>query len=81
MFTKFKSALRSMLTDGHDENAISSKRVVTFSAFLLCCFGFLVDLFSDFTVSIELFNSMMWIVVAGLGFTASEKFSKNNPDE
>lgn len=69
--------LKSMLTDGHDESAISSKRVVTFLAFLLCALGFLVDLFSDFVITQTLYDSMMWIVIAGLGFTASEKFAKN----
>lgn len=78
MLNKILAHLKSMLTDGHDESAISSKRVVTFLAFLLCAMGFLVDLFSNFTVTQTLYDSMMWIVIAGLGFTASEKFAKNN---
>lgn len=77
MLNKILAHLKSMLTDGHDESAISSKRVVTFLAFLLCAMGFLVDLFSNFTVTQTLYDSMMWIVIAGLGFTASEKFAKN----
>lgn len=70
-----------MLSDGHDETAISSKRVITFLAFLLCSFGFLVDLFSNFTITQTLYDSMMWIVIAGLGFTASEKFAKSKDGE
>lgn len=81
MLDKFFQHLKSMLSDGHDETAISSKRVITFLAFLLCAFGFLVDLFSDLTITQTLYDSMMWIVIGGLGFTASEKFAKNKDEE
>jgi len=66
--------LTSMLQDGSN-GSISSKRVVTFLAFLLCAIAFCVDLFSQFTVTPALFDSMMYITIAGLGFTASEKFA------
>lgn len=81
MLDKILAHLKSMLADGHDETAISSKRVVTFLAFILCAFGFLVDLFSNFTITQTLYDSMMWIVIAGLGFTASEKFAKSKDKE
>lgn len=67
--------LNSLLRDEHN-GSVSSKRLVTLLAFLLCGFAFLVDLFTEYTVSSQLFDSMMYIVVAGLGFTASEKFAK-----
>ena len=57
-----------------EENKTSSKRVVTFAAFLLIATGFLVELFTDFKVSEETFSALEYIVIAGLGFTASEKF-------
>ena len=63
-----------MLSDGTN-NSISSKRVITFLAFLLCSAAFLVDLLTEHKAKPELFNSMMYIVIAGLGFTASEKFA------
>lgn len=66
--------LSSMLRDG-DDSEISSKRVVTFLAFIACTIAFMVDLFTTFEVSSSLFDSMMYIVIAGLGFTASERFS------
>jgi hypothetical protein len=69
-----KEWLNSLLRDEHN-GSVSSKRLVTIMAFLFCGFAFLVDLFSDRTVSPALFDSMMYIVVAGLGFTASEKFA------
>jgi len=68
--------LRSMLKDGQD-GSWSSKRIVTFLAFILCSIAFMANIFLGKTVSPELFDSMMYIVVAGLGFTASEKFSSN----
>ena len=63
-----------MMADGHD-GSVSSKRVVTFLAFILCGTAFMVDQFTEHKANSELFNSMMYIVIAGLGFTASEKFS------
>jgi len=66
--------LTSMLQDGTN-GTISSKRVVTFLAFLLCAGGFVADILG-FKITPAIFDSMMYIVIAGLGFTASEKFTK-----
>lgn len=66
--------LQSMLSDG-ENTSVSSKRVVTLLAFILCAIGFLTDLYTDKSVSPQVYDSMMYIVVAGLGFTASEKFA------
>ena len=66
--------LQSLLSDGVN-NTVSSKRVVTLFAFLLCSGAFIADQFMGFTANTHLFDSMMYIVVAGLGFTASEKFA------
>lgn len=65
--------LTSMLQDGTNES-VSSKRVVTFLAFLLCAGGFVADILG-YKITPAIFDSMMYIVVAGLGFTASEKFA------
>jgi len=62
-----------MLSDS--DNAISSKRVVTLLSFVMCAGGFVASIVG-YTVDPHLFDSMMYIVVAGLGFTASEKFTK-----
>ena len=69
------SWLGSMLQDG-DDGSVSSKRVITFIAFLMCSIAFMVDLFTNYKAEPHLFDSMMYIVIAGLGFTASEKFAK-----
>lgn len=66
--------LNSMLGDGVN-GSVSSKRVITLLAFILCGFGFVADIYG-YKVTPALFESMMYIVVAGLGFTASEKFAK-----
>ena len=63
--------LKNMLSDN---TAVSSKRVVTFLAFLLCAGAFISNVFG-YQVDAKLFDSMMYIVIAGLGFTASEKFA------
>jgi hypothetical protein len=65
-----------MLSDGID-GTISSKRTVTILAFLMCSGGFIASI-CGYNVDSKLFDSMMYIVIAGLGFTASEKFTKKD---
>jgi hypothetical protein len=74
-FKKVIGYLKSMLSDSHDDTAISSKRVIAFLAFICCLIGFFVDLFSNYQITQTLYDSMMWIVIAGLGFTGLEKFA------
>jgi len=69
-----KTNLKSMVSDGVD-GSVSSKRVVTFISLTLVCIAFVLNLFWNFTVEEYMFNAMMMIVLAGLGATASEKFS------
>lgn len=69
------SFLIKMLS-GEGESNPSSKRVITLLAFLLVAIGFLAELFFEKKVSPQTFDAMMYIVLGGLGFTASEKFSK-----
>jgi hypothetical protein len=68
------SWVKSMLSDGTNDS-ISSKRVVTFLAFLLCGAAFICELVIGLDVKQHTFDSMMYIVLAGLGVTASEKFA------
>lgn len=70
----------SIFTDGLDDG-ISSKRAVTIIAFMLCSIGFIADLFWDYEVNANVYEGMMYIVIAGLGFTASEKFARKNEDK
>ena len=68
--------ITSMLSDGSN-NTVSSKRTVTILAFLMCSGGFVASI-CGYTVDSKLFESMMYIVIAGLGFTASEKFTNKD---
>ena len=64
-----------MLLDSDDIH-ISSKRVITLLAFLLCSVAFVADQFTFHKADENLFDSMIYLVIAGLGFTASEKFAR-----
>ncbi len=68
-----------MLTGEGDSNP-SSKRVITFLAFLLLATGFIAEMFFEKRVNPQTFDSIMYIVIGGLGFTASEKFIKKTGD-
>ena len=69
--------LKGLLSDGTDDN-LSSKRVVTVSAFLLCAIAFIANLFWNYNVDEYLFEGMIYLTMAGLGFTASERFAYKN---
>jgi hypothetical protein len=56
----------------------SSKRMITIVAFLLMATGFIANLFFNLTIDEFIYDSMKWIVIGGLGFTASEQFAKGN---
>lgn len=64
--------LKIMLSD---DNTVSSKRVITFLTFLLCAAAFISETWFGTHINTITFNSLMYIVIAGLGFTASEKFA------
>lgn len=68
------ASLKSMLADGVN-GSVSSKRVVTCLAFLLCAVGFCANLFYGYKIDEFIYNSMMYIVIGGLGFTGLEKFA------
>lgn len=63
-----------MFADSID-GSVSSKRVVTFIAFVLCSIAFISNLFWGLKVEDYIYNSMVYIVIAGLGFTGMEKFA------
>jgi len=68
--------ITSMLSDSAN-GTVSSKRTVTILAFLMCSGGFVASI-CGYNVDSKLFESMMYIVIAGLGFTASEKFTNKD---
>ena len=56
------------------ENNPSSKRVITLLAFLLVATGFIAELFFEKKLNPQTYDTMMYIVIGGLGFTTTEKF-------
>jgi hypothetical protein len=68
---------KSIVCDSHDDNALSSKRVVTLLAFVFCSIAFFANLFFDKTIDSFIYETMAWIVLGGFGSTAIEKFTKS----
>jgi hypothetical protein len=64
------------MLSGEGEQNPSSKRVITFLAFALLATGFIAEMFFEKKVNPTTYEYMMYIVIGGLGFTASEKFTK-----
>jgi hypothetical protein len=62
------------------DGKISSKRLITLFSFVLIAIGFISNLYFDLSVDKSIFESVQWIVLGGLGATASEKFSKKNKE-
>jgi hypothetical protein len=67
------SFFKSMLGDGEGE--FSSKRTITFFAFVLCSIAFMANLGWGLKIDQFLYDTMVYIVIGGLGFTASERFA------
>ena len=63
------------MLSGEGENNPSSKRVITFLAFILLAIGFIAEVFYEKKLNPQTFDAIMYIVLGGLGFTASEKFT------
>lgn len=70
------NSLSSMLCDSHDSKVLSSKRVITLLAFVFCSIAFFANLFFEKDMSPFIYETMAWIVLAGFGSTAVEKFTR-----
>ena len=75
---KKESFIQNMLSS---HGKVSSKRFVTFICLFFMLIGYTANLFWDFTIESDLFQSLQWIVMAGLGFTASENFASGKTEE
>tara|TARA_R110000868_G_scaffold176916_5_gene414987 strand:+ start:1687 stop:2022 length:336 start_codon:yes stop_codon:yes gene_type:complete len=75
--------MASMIRETLSSNSkISSKRVITIVAFGLMASAFIGDLGWNLTVAEHMYDAMSYIVIAGLGFTASEwLFSGKSPKD
>lgn len=72
----FKSMFKGI---GNDN--VSSKRVITFMSFLCCMFAFLCNVFMEIPLEPHIFDGMLYLTGAGLGFSAFEKFSPATGDQ
>lgn len=70
-----KKFLLSLLGDVDGQK--SSKRFITLISFLMMCIAFISNIFMDIPLQEFVWDGMMYIVAAGLGFTTLEKFSRN----
>lgn len=71
--------LKGIMSDSN--GSPSSKRLVTLLATILVAVGYIANLFWDYTVEQFMFESMMYIVIAGLGITGAEKFAPKSPTD
>jgi len=69
--------LKSLLQDGED-GTWSSKRVITFLAFVFFSFAFFANLLYGKKVDDILIEGMMYIILGGLGVTVTEKFANKS---
>lgn len=67
-----KSFLQKLISSSDE---VSSKRFIGIVAAFVMFTIALVDLFSNNKVEEYVFDGLMWIVIAGLGFIASEKLN------
>ena len=78
MMALLKKYISQVLQDTN--GSYSSKRFVTLLCVILMILGFLMDLFTAYSVSQYMYEAIMYIVIAGLGFTGAEKFAPRNSE-
>lgn len=66
--------IKSMFADS-ENGTISSKRVITMLCTLLMAVGFVANMFFGYKVDEHIFDSIMMIVITGVGITGVEKFA------
>jgi len=59
----------------------SSKRLVTLICTVLMAIGFIANLFWEFKMDEFIFNSVMYIIIGGMGITGVEKFAPKSPTD
>jgi len=59
----------------------SSKRLVTLVCTMLMTIGFIANLFWEFKIDEFIFNSVMYIIIGGMGITGVEKFAPKSPTD
>lgn len=72
--SKFTAYLGKILLDVDGQP--SSKRLITLLSFILIMCAFIVNIFIEIPLKEYMFEGMLWLAGAGLGFTTVEKFSR-----
>lgn len=70
-----KKAFREFFIGVNEQ--FSSKRLITFISVLLMILAFVCDLFFGLSVPEWMFSNVVYIVISGLGFVASEQFGRD----
>ena len=68
-----KNYFKQLLQD--TDGSYSSKRAVVILATVLMAVGFFANLFYSYKIDQFIYESVMYIVIAGLGFSGAEKFA------
>ena len=76
MLNHITNFFKNMLSGNPDGSGVSSKRFITFSSFILCAVAFICNIFLDIPLKDYVYEGMLYLVAAGLGFTTLEHFSK-----
>ena len=62
----------------NSNSTISSRRFIAIISFLAILVIAFIDLFTSNTISEFIFDALMWIVLAGMGFATSDKLGIMN---
>ena len=74
-----KKYLHELISDSN--GSPSSKRLIIVICTILRATGYIANLFWDYTVEEFMFNSVMYIVIGGMGITGVEKFAPKAPTD
>jgi hypothetical protein len=72
-----KAYIKGILEDPN--GSPSSKRLIVILCIILMSVGYIANLFWGYTVQEFMFNSIMYIVIGGMGITGVEKFAPKSP--
>jgi hypothetical protein len=74
-----KKYLHDLISDSN--GSPSSKRLIIILCTVLMATAYIANLFWKYTVEEFMFNSVMYIVIGGMGITGVEKFAPKPPTD
>jgi len=63
------------------DGEVSSKRFVTLMAFLCIVIAYMCNVFMEIPLEEHIYDGMLYLVMAGMGFSSFEKFSPKHAHE